>query len=88
MPTPVAKPSGGDAFAEMARAQRAANGHLEPTHDTQGNVVLFAPECPVKQVSNNKDELVVNVFALFDSKGRTVLSQTRRQDVRQFLVHE
>ena len=87
MPNLVAKPSGDDAFAEMARAQREADGHLEPAHDSEGNVVLFAPECPVRQCSNNKDEMVANVFALFDSRGLGWLNKaTAKEFGKPFLL--
>ena len=64
----MARPPSVDAFDELIRAQREVHGHIEVAHDEEGNVVLFSPACTVA-IKNNKDQLMVDVFGLFQHKG-------------------
>ena len=63
-----------DAFEAIKRGQREVDGHVQPTFDEAGDIVLYQPRCPVDKALDNKRQLIVNVFALFDKEGLGWLS--------------
>lgn len=54
------------AFDEMRRAQRVADGHIEPQHDDAGHIMLCAAECHFTKEAgmtpNGEEQLTIDLY--------------------------
>jgi len=58
-----------NAFDELHATQRQLAGMAQPSYDSKGDMVLHYPECTIRAVHNNKDQLHVDLFETFQRNG-------------------